>query len=241
MSEALCRSCGSQVVLRSRFDSECTECGSEELDFLDAYEPDIEHELRCEWCGFEIDTTIRDGDWPEDIHLPTSVDDPCPICAVDRALVPKSEATSVRDIPEYKLVRAAARKLRESHLSSPPPYDMRHLASRLGLDVMVADDAVDGLLIGKTIKIPPNQSTGVERFLIAHEIGHHHLQHEGERQKIEPEANAFASELIIPQAELKAAVATEPSIRALQRRFGTSRSALIYALMSARQISRVTP
>lgn len=241
MSEALCRSCGETVFLRSRFDSECTECGSSDLEDLDAFEPDIEHELRCEWCGFEIDTTERDDDWPDDIHVPTSVDDPCPICDVDRALVPKSEARSPRDIPEAKLARAAARKLRVKHLIGPPPYDMRRLAGELGLDVVTDTDAGDGLLVGKTIKIPPGQSAEVERFVIAHEIGHYHLDHDGERKKIEPEANAFASELIIPQAELKAALDSERSVQGLRRHFGTSRSALIYALMSARQIHRVTP
>jgi DNA-directed RNA polymerase subunit RPC12/RpoP len=76
----ICRECGARVVLRSRFEENCTECGSEDLEAVDAYEP-VEHELRCEYCGYSVDTSTRpDADWAsEDDDTPASVDDPCPI------------------------------------------------------------------------------------------------------------------------------------------------------------------
>jgi Zn-dependent peptidase ImmA (M78 family) len=78
-----------------------------------------------------------------------------------------------------------------------------------------------------------------QRFAIAHEIAHHVLRHDGERSKIEPEANAFASELLIPRTELMEAIASNRSATALRTHFGVSRDAMVYALVGARAINKV--
>ena len=51
------------------------------------------------------------------------------------------------------------------------------------------------------------------RFALAHEIGHYVLRHAGERAKVEPEANAFASELLVPRERLIGAISATPSVR----------------------------
>jgi hypothetical protein len=237
----VCRVCGHHNVFRSGFEAECTECGSDDLELEDAYDP-IERDLRCEYCGYRADTATRpDAEWTEDEREPTpsSVDDPCPICG--RALVPASEASDVRAKPEFKVAQEAGRRLHREHTIPGPPYELDGLAIELGLEIVRGSFDHDGLLAGARIEIPQRASAVVQRFAIAHEIGHHVLRHEGERSKLEPEANAFASELLIPRAELAAAIATTPSAKALRTHFGVSRQALVYALMSARAIDKVRP
>lgn len=238
MSVAICRECGATVKLRSRFETACTECGSEDLETDDAYDP-IERELQCEFCGYTVDiSTGPHRDWAdEDDPTPTSVDDPCPICG--RALVPSSEARSVRDMPEYKVARAAARKLHHDHEIPGPPYAVEKLAADVGLQVKVGSFPHDGMLIGTTIEVPARAAPPVRRFVIAHEIGHHVLRHEGERSKAEPEANAFASELLVPRDQLLHEVDRTASVRAVAATFGVSRQAAVYALMAAKAIGRV--
>jgi predicted RNA-binding Zn-ribbon protein involved in translation (DUF1610 family) len=240
VTEMICRECGARVVLRSRFEENCTECGSEDLEAVDAYEP-VEHELRCEYCGYSVDTSIRpDAEWAsEDDDTPTSVDDPCPICG--HALVPRSEARGVRDVPEYKLAREAARKLHRDHDIPGPPYELEPLAANLGLEVKVGGYGHDGMLAGATVEIPASAAPAVRRFALAHEIGHFVLRHEGERGKVEPEANALASELLIPREELLHAISSGPSVRALCARFGVSRQAMVYAVMAAKAVGQVRP
>jgi Zn finger protein HypA/HybF involved in hydrogenase expression len=239
MTVAVCRGCGETFTLKSRFEAECPECGSEELDAEDAYDP-IEHELRCEFCGYVIDTAAaEDPEWAEPgaPSEPESVDDPCPIC--DGALVPVATRSPLRALPEYKVARAAAQKLHREHAIAGPPYALEALAEELGLTVVTGSFEHDGLLVGERIELPQSATPQARRFALAHEIGHHLLRHQGERSKVEPEANAFASELLIPRDELNTAVEADPSARALARRFGVSRQAMVYALMSAHKIDRV--
>ena len=61
----------------------------------------------------------------------------------------------------------------------------------------------------------------------------------GERAKVEPEADAFASELLVPRERLAAAISGAPSVRRLCAEFGVSRQAMVYALMAAKAIGRV--
>lgn len=239
MTVMVCRECGATVKLRSRFEEECTECGSEDLETEDAYDPQ-EHELKCEFCGFEVDTTARDKEWVgEGEEMPSSVDDPCPRC--ERALVPRSEARAPREIPEYKLAREAARKLHRDRKIPGPPYEVVDLAEKLGLKVEVGPFGHEGLLVEERIELPLRFSENARRFSLAHELGHYVLRHEGERRKVEPEANAFASELLIPRAELNTAIARNPSMRSLARQFGVSREVVAYAVMSAKALGRVGP
>lgn len=235
----VCRTCGEQFALKSRFEAECPECGSEDLDADDAYDP-LERELQCEFCGYVVDTTATtDSDWAgQDRQAePESVDDPCPIC--DAALVPVSKRSAARAMPEYKLARAAAQRLHREHSIPGPPYSLEALAEALGLQVTIGSFEHDGLLVGERIELPESASPLARRFALAHEIGHHVLHHQGERSKVEPEANAFASELLIPRQQLTGALEATPSVRALASDFGVSREAMVYALMSAKRIDRV--
>jgi hypothetical protein len=233
----VCRGCGEQFIPKSRFEAQCPECGCEELIDEDAYDP-LERELQCEYCGYVLDTTTTDTDWSEEgARAPQSVDDPCPIC--ENALVPVTERAGPRETPEYKLARAAAQKLHREHPIPGPPYEVEQLADALGLQVVLGVFDHDGLLVGERIELSESGSEQARRFALAHEIGHHVLRHQGERSKLEPEANAFASELLIPAEQLDRAIAKTPSVRVLARQFGVSRQALVYALMSARKIDRV--
>ena len=238
MTVMICRECGEGFTPRSRFEGCCPECGSEDLESQDVYDP-VEHELQCEFCGYRVDTSAGpDKDWESAaIPEPRSVDDPCPICM--SALVPRSEAAGVREQPEFKLAREAARKLHRGHVIAGPPYQLQTVAEELGLEVVIGRFDHDGLLIGSRIEIPAGVSDNVMRFAIAHEIGHFVLRHQGERAKVEPEANAFASELLIPRELLTAMVGRTPSVRGLCSEFGVSRQAVVYALMSAKAIDRV--
>jgi hypothetical protein len=234
----ICRDCGKDFVLRSRFEACCPECGSEDLELEDAYDP-VEHELQCEFCGYTVDTSAGPAkDWASDeTPEPRSVDDPCPICM--SALVPRSDAPTARELPEYKLAREAACKLHRDHVIPGPPFRLESVADELGLEVEIGSFDHDGLLVGTRIKIPAGVSENVIRFALAHEIGHFVLRHQGGRAKLEPEANAFASELLMPRELLTAAVSRTPSVRSLYAEFGVSRQAMVYALMSARAIDRV--
>lgn len=239
MTVFACRTCGHHNVFRSRFEADCAECGSDDLEQDDAYDP-IERELRCEQCGYEIDTSAEpDADWGDEereLSSPNSVDDPCPFCG--SALVPAAEAMRVRDQPEYKLAREAAHKLRGEHELPGPPYNPARLAHALGLEVVFGDFKHDGMLIDERIEIPSSANAVAQRFAIAHEIAHHVLGHDGERSKIEPEANAFASELLIPRPQLMAAIASNRSATALRKHFGVSRDAMVYALIGAGAINK---
>lgn len=169
--------------------------------------------------------------------MPRSVDDPCPRC--EGALVPRSVARSPRDVPESKMAILAAQKLHREHKIAGPPYELEPLAKDLGLTIDVGPFDHQGLLIGEVIEVPTQLIPAARRFSIAHEIGHHVLRHEGERAKVEPEANAFASELLIPRAELNAAIVRTQSMRALRGEFGVSGQVLTYALMRANALGRV--
>lgn len=242
MTEVRCQECGVTSVGRSRFDvsGECPECGADagSLVELDAYDDEVD-ELRCGECGWDVEAGVR-VEWGGQLRTFT-VDDECPVCSsIDYpgVLVPVTAATAVADIPEYRLARAAARKLRDEHVGSGVPVDVERIAHQLGLRVRHGPFA-NGMLEGTEIKVPEGHP-GAERFVIAHEIGHHVLRHTGGRENIEPEANAFASEMILPAARLRAAVQQGVTIRELSARFGVSRQAVVYAVRAAKLLHRLT-
>lgn len=247
MTEVRCTVCGATSVLRSQFEveGECPECEAEagNLVVLDAYDdPDI-RTLRCAECGWTVDAGV-DVAWDEDGSKVFSVDDDCPMCDAagfpGQALEPADQVRQVRDLPEYKTVRAAAAKLRRDAGESYAPINVDRIAAKLGLDVHRGDFGHHGLLRGSAIEVPKSHH-GRERFVIAHEIGHHCLRHQGDRLKIEPEANAFASELLIPPELLRRELAESRTVASLSHRFGVSRQAVIYAVRAARLMDRLTP
>ena len=61
----------------------------------------------------------------------------------------------------------------------------------------------------------------------------------GDRLKVEPEANAFASELLIPRAELARRAGNGATLRSLASQFQVSVQAVVYALRSAKLLNRI--
>lgn len=241
MAVLRCTTCGERVSTHSRFDAEapCPECGGEELVEEDAYDPEA-GELRCAECGWEADAGVQ-IEWEEGTRIFT-VDDDCPVCEAEgkpgKPLEPADQVRSIRDEPEYGAARAAARRLREKTVGVGVPVDVEEIAHRLDLTVRRGLFAHDGLLKDAVIEVPRG-GEGPERFVIAHEIGHYELRHKGDRQKIEPEANAFASELLIPRRELKQEVEAGTTFRGLARHFVASQQAVVYAVRTAKLLKRI--
>jgi DNA-directed RNA polymerase subunit RPC12/RpoP len=237
-----CTNCGKDVPARSRFEAGgiCPECGEEDcLVEDDAYDPDT-RELRCAECGWEIEAGVR-IEWENETRVFT-VDDDCPVCEAagyaGQALEPADGVRTPRDEPDYATARAAARRLRERTVGAGIPVDVHGIARALGLTVRRGPFGHDGLLDETTIEVP-ERGHAPERFVIAHEVGHYELRHQGDRLKIEPEANAFASELLIPRIELVRRTRDRATLRDLASHFDVSRQAIVYALRSAKLLSRI--
>jgi phage FluMu protein Com len=244
MTEVRCTVCGETAVLSSRLalEGDCEKCGEVgTLQELDAYDdPDI-RELRCAECGWTVEAGI-DVSWDEDERQIFTVDDDCPLCTMagypGHTLEPVDQVRSVRELPEYAGACAAARKLRAEHETETVPVDVAVIAAAVGLRVERGPFRHDGLLRDGVIEVPQGHQ-GAERFVVAHELGHHCLAHQGDRQKIEPEANAFASELLIPRDALRKELRTPQTLSSLARRFDVSRQAIFYAVQAARLIDRL--
>jgi len=239
----ICGECGRRVTTRSQFEVDCPECGAEEaLVPEDAYEPEPS-ELVCVDCGFRVESGGRRRASDDDFYEGRfSVDDSCPRC--EGVLDPDGgRRKTAREQPEFKLAKAAARTLVAKHKLSGPKIDVEALALAEGLEVVRGRFDHQGKLEGATIQVPENESEAAQRFLIAHELGHWHLRHQYQiaDDKIEPEANAFAAELVISTSELREAVKGGLTLRELCGRFGASREAIVYALMSARLMNQVRP
>lgn len=238
-----CTVCGEEVRARSRFEAEgeCPQCGADDsLVEDDAYDPGT-RELRCAECGWEIEAGVR-IEWGTSDRI-FSVDDDCPVCEAighhGQALEPVGTTRAPQDEPEYGTARAAARRLREESVGGAVPVDVHGIARASGLTVRRGPFGHDGLLRDTIIEVP-ERGRAPERFVIAHEIGHFELRHQGDRMKIEPEANAFASELLIPRAELARRVGKGATLRGLANQFDVSLQAVVYALRSARLINRIS-
>lgn len=245
MRQVRCRGCESTVTLRSEFEEDCPECGAgvQDLEDLDSYGDDPDFELMCSLCGWEIESG-SEVEWDEGCSGRLTVDDSCPICDLaglpGQVFIAKYERNEDRLRPEYGTARAAANRLRLEHTDGSVPVDVDRVALAVGLRVVRRRWPHDGLLDGSTIQVPID-APAVERFVIAHEIGHFELRHTINASKIEPEANAFASELLIPRKLLvDLMAATSPSITGVARHFGVSRQAAAFAVTSARQLGRLS-
>ena len=238
----MCSECGAEVALRSRFELEgpCPECGEEALCEQDAYD-EAPGQLVCSRCAYTVDGTAPGTDAEGDDWAAgrLSVDDDCPRCG--GVLDPDARARrSPKEIPEYKVAAAAAARLRAGAPVVDGVLDVAALARSLGLEVVYGPFRHDGLLTGTRIEVP-EADRAVQRFVIAHEVGHHHLRHEVGDERIEPEANAFASHLLIPRDLLRAALRDRPTLDALRRRFCVSREAMCYAVDDVPGWSSVAP
>lgn len=237
MSVAVCRECGARSVLRSQFEleGECPECGEEALVEEDAYDESVLI-LRCVTCGREVDAAPIGAESGEEAGRYT-VDDDCPVCG-EGQLVPADQAPPVRARAEVKLARAAADKLAAAHTDASLPVNVQAVAAAVGLTVRRGPFEHDGLLRGAVIEVP-DVGPAAERFVIAHEIGHHQLRHQVPEDKLEQEANAFASQLLMPPAALRRSVTEGLTLSALCRRFAVSKQAMVYALQDHRLINQV--
>lgn len=238
MSAVVCTECGYRFSRRSRFEEECPECGEESLVEEDAYDAGPIR-LRCAECGHEVDGASPGMTFAADSGRYT-VDDPCPVCGRLELTDSATAKRGSRDAPEFRLARAVARRLLDVHWNGTPPVDVEDIARAEGLDVQVGGFDHDGQLVDRVIEVPKSHAT-VERFVIAHELGHYKLRHKVPEARIEQEANAFASELLIPTVALRAATRPHPSLVELSRQFAVSRQAMTYALESARLLSSVRP
>jgi Zn-dependent peptidase ImmA (M78 family) len=163
--------------------------------------------------------------------------------------------------------RAAAEVLEELGLRKPP-VDVRAIAERLGARVRAVphDGSISGMLYrdGRQVIIGVNERDvpARQRFTIAHELGHLKL-HRGRRMILdhkvqdeirvdlrdttqpssheEVQANAFAAELLMPQALVVEATIKAPKsarrsedmlVSHLMRAFDVSRDAMVYRLIN---------
>lgn len=245
MTVCICRACGHRVTLRSQFEQFfCPECGGEDtLAPEDAYDPESV-DLVCAVCRYRIDARAAGDELESPRRLTT--EDPCPRCG-QRALAPADSAHTPRtsrheaaDTPEYALARGAAERVLERCWTGEMPVDVRKIARAMGLHVITAGSAHQGRLSGGVIEVPEDEPHVAKRFVIAHEIGHHELRHQVPETKIEAEANAFASELLMPRPRLRRAVEAGLSLNELRQLFDVSAEALTYALNGARLLQKVS-
>lgn len=238
MTVVICGECGERSVLRSQFEVEgpCPGCGAEEALVEEDQYGEAPETLRCVDCRREVDAAPPGSNLgPESGRY--TVDDDCPLCGMGE-LVPADQLPSVRSKAETGLARRAAAKL--TGPNPPLPVDVERLARLGGLSLVRGAFKHDGLLVGDRIEIPTGIAPATERFVIAHELGHHTLRHEVPEDKIEHEANAFASEMLIPPAPLKAAVGEGLTLRRLCQRFDANQQPMVYALTDHRLIDSVS-
>jgi rRNA maturation protein Nop10 len=233
VTRVVCGYCGAPYALASDFEleGECRECGEEALVAEDAYDPapDV---LVCVVCRRELaggPVTQHGDEWNEGRY---TVDDPCPLCGGE--LVPRDSAPPLRSRPELGLARRVAQKLRREAGVEAPWCEPAVIAERAGFAVVLGSFAHQGMLVdGETIEIPESEPRVAQRFAIAHELGHAVLRHQVPEGQVEQEANAFASELLIPRDQLRNAVTGGRGFRAMARIFEVSHQALGWALAGA--------
>jgi Zn-dependent peptidase ImmA (M78 family) len=81
-----------------------------------------------------------------------------------------------------------------------------------------------GRLVGRTIELVKDDPHAVQRFTVAHELGHCALEHSHSAGEwAETEANNYANELLVPGPLLREAMTDTTSFVALRRKFVVSR------------------
>jgi len=134
------------------------------------------------------------------------------------------------------------------------PVDPVAIARAMGLDVKQGElpQEISGVLIKRAgtdavILLAQEDHPNRKRFTCAHELGHF-VRHAGDAaierldfrgplasagvDKEEIFANQFAANLLMPEAELRAAIQHEQSVWLLSHRFGVSGEAMGYRLES---------
>jgi uncharacterized protein DUF955 len=147
---------------------------------------------------------------------------------------------------------SAAKKILDEYWDGSLPVNPKALSHAMGLEVVA-----DPFLIGQglsgcydvengvpTSRFSPSESTVRQRFTIAHELGHHVLDHGpsfrdpvahftmGYSSPREREANRFAAELLMPDEAIEYLMRTmkNATVAKLAERFGVSQVAMGYRL-----------
>jgi Zn-dependent peptidase ImmA (M78 family) len=168
--------------------------------------------------------------------------------------------------PNYSLARNMARKVIKDYRLTEVPTDLNKIFEKLGLKYIELNDpeGIDGAIIeieNKPAIAYLNKARPIprQRFTLAHELGHIFLKHsrrdlydaeevrgmgEGQDEHAKPpkekEADAFASELLIPYDKLKRYQADLKDIDKLAGIFRVSKQAMTIAVMNYWQYSRKT-
>lgn len=149
--------------------------------------------------------------------------------------------------PRVGFARNMARMLLGRYNISSPPIPVRQIAILEGLIVIEidCDECISGIYytVQKLISVNMRHPVARRRFSIAHELGHHILNHPGEiyydfgeltrkpEKILDVEANEFASELLIPLSMIKRDWTKTKDPKILARRYRVSESALWVCLI----------
>lgn len=168
--------------------------------------------------------------------------------------------------PNYSFARNMARKVIKDHKLSEVPTDLTKVFQKLGLKYIVLNDpeGIDGAIIeieNKPTIAYLNKAKPIprQRFTLAHELGHIFLKHskrdfynaeesrefgdeeiDQSKPPQEKEADAFASELLVPNDKLKQHEADMNNIDKLSSIFQVSKQATTIAVMNYWKYSRKT-
>lgn len=165
----------------------------------------------------------------------------------------------------YKYARDMARKILKQYKANSVPTDLKKICDGYGIEYIEIDDQdeLDGALIkidGMTVAMLNKAKSYVRgRFTLAHELAHiflHHDKrdfydhnsenepdfvdfHESKPAK-EQEADAFASELLIPYEQLKNYQDKFANLEELARLFQVSKPAMSIAVANFFKNTRVS-
>jgi Zn-dependent peptidase ImmA (M78 family) len=167
------------------------------------------------------------------------------------------------DKPRIEFARQLARKILKNCGIIQPPVNLQSIVSKLGyiyIEVPNFPDRVDALFIEKDrekyIAVNADHHPHRKRFSVAHELGHiqmgHALEyydepiylenpitdktHSEKEKNLEKEANAFASELLIPLEILKVEFRKMHDIDELSKVFFVSSQAMSVAIMNHQKL-----
>lgn len=191
--------------------------------------------LRCQdpECGHE---------WPEASRLAEGAD--CIECGGPTALVDRDDDSDIeeevsktaagRGGPRFAYARNAAQALLRRHEIEQLPVPVEEIADRVGLAIVESTSLgsnIRGRLVEDVIEIASGDSAAVKRFSIAHELAHHSMGTvHNQGRKEEREADAFASELLVPRDKLREYFKQTTDLRELARRFFVSQQVMRIAI-----------
>jgi hypothetical protein len=191
----------------------------------------------CGWEGYERSQLAVGSQCPRcdgDTVVVTDYDEP---------IAPEPVAHAARSLAHLAVPRERARRLLREHEVTEPPVPVQEIARCEGLAIKESHSlgSLRGRLIDEAIEVAADDSWAVQRFTVAHELGHHFLgSTHGSGKHVESEANAFAGELLVPGPFLHAALVKATSEADLARAFQVSRTALRIAAENHHVLGKLT-